>query len=133
MSDASLLTYPDEIITQAFCSSAGQLVKHASGIMMSARLNDQLRTHGRVHAPSPHPRPPKTHVIHTNRPNKCRYHVYTVCVCVGQWPVGWRTPAFDLVLRGQAADGQPAGHFHLKDLRTPREHVHTAAKIPSLF
>lgn len=27
--------------------------------------------------------------------------------------------AFDLVLRGQAADGQPAGHFHLKDPEDP--------------
>lgn len=62
-------------------------------------------------------------------------YVYTVCVHAGQWPVGWGALAFDLELRGQAADGQPAGHFHLKDPKDPsaHPHTHTTSKIPSFF
>lgn len=47
------------------------------------------------------------------------------------WSVaGWLGAlAFDLELRGQAADGQPAGHFHLKDpwgpLNSLCEHTRT--------
>ncbi len=47
--------------------------------------------------------------------------------------------AFDLELRGQAADGRPAGHFHLKDPEDPsalscaHKHTHTTSKIPSLL
>lgn len=52
-------------------------------------------------------------------------YMYTVCVHAGQWPVGWGALAFDLELRGQAADGQPAGHFHLKDPKDPSAHPHT--------
>lgn len=53
-----------------------------------------------------------------------------MCVCVGQWSVvGWLGAlAFDLEPRGQAADGRPAGHFHLKDPEDPSAlpaHAHT--------
>lgn len=83
--------------------------------------------------PPPHPALQK-HTLYTQTGRTSVDHVCTLYVCVCWSAAGWLgTPAFDLVLRGQAADGQPAGHFHLKDLRTPREHVHTAAKIPSLF
>lgn len=58
-----------------------------------------------------------------------------VCAC---WSVaGWLGAlAFDLELRGQAADGQPAGHFHLKDpkdLLHTHTHTHSTSKIPSLL
>lgn len=63
-----------------------------------------------------------------------------MCVC---WSVaGWLGAlAFDLELRGQAADGRPAGHFHLKDPEDPSAlssaHTHTRThylyKIPSLL
>lgn len=71
-----------------------------------------------------------------------------VCVCaycmiwIGQWPVGEGALSFDLELRGQAADGQPAGHFHLKDPKDPsalscaphtHAHTHTTSKFPSLL
>lgn len=69
-------------------------------------------------------------------------HVSVLCVycmCVGQWLAGGLGAlAFDLELRGQAADGQPAGHFHLKDPRGPLSsifaHTHAhSSKFPSLL
>ena len=72
-----------------------------------------------------------------------RVCVYCMRVC---WSVvGWLGAlAFDLELRGQAADGRPAGHFHLKDPGGPlsyyslaythtHTHTHTTSKIPSLL
>lgn len=71
---------------------------------MSTRLNDQLHTHGKVHTHSHK---------HTSADQVCSD---TVLVPIGQWLGPW---LFDLELRGQAADGRPAGHFHLKDPRGP--------------
>lgn len=67
--------------------------------------------------------------------------MFIVFMCVrcmsARWSVaGWLGAlAFDLELRGQAADGQPAGRFHLKDPEDPSAlpHTHTTFKFPSLL
>lgn len=59
-------------------------------------------------------------------------------MCILYVVAGWLGAlAFDLELRGQAADGQPAGHFHLKDPEDPsalpHTYTHTISKFPSLL
>lgn len=99
--------------------------------MMSGRLNDQLHTYCSVHAPSLKGTHKYTHAITRSQ--------WTKCVLVSGWWVGWGALAFDLELRGQAADGRPAGHFHLKDPRGPlssivaHTHMHTLLSSPPSF
>lgn len=122
---------------------------------MSGRLNDQLLAYCRVHAPSPTLKGTcnYTHAI-TCREWTCVSVVCVLYVCwsvfgwlvgrsVGRsvgWLVGWLGAlAFDLELRGQAADGRPAGHFHLKDPQGPlssifaHTHMHALLSSPPSF
>ena len=89
--------------------------------MMSARLNDQLRAHGRVHAPSPSPCKHTHKYTHANTSrvlSVCGVCVCTVCVCVGQWSVGWGPWLLTL---SSGVRQQTAGQLDISISKTPED------------